>query len=423
LTTTDRKSRILDAVDRGWSKQLEFLRALIAQRSVLGNTNDAMEVAEPLLRELGMQVERVPLDVDTLREQPGFSPPDWSYDGLYNLVGRLPGAGGGRSLVLNGHLDVAPSTPDDHWLNDPWGGEVEAGLMYGRGAADMKSGVSAMLFAVRALREVGVELAGNVLAHLVIDEECTGNGTLACLSSGAVADACIIPEPFGLSMAAAHPGVLWARITVRGRAAHAALASNAVNSAEKMFLVLQALRELELEFNDERRRHPAFAGVEHPLNFNFGQLHAGDWTSSVPEVCTMDVRFSCYPGEDLDEVQHRFAERVAAAADADEWLQHVPPGVRFYGFRAEGVVYDANTDIARVVASNHELVIGAPCARVAATATVDNRFFELHFGIPSVCYGPAGGQLHAPDEWVDLESVRKCTKVLAGALIDWCGAK
>src|SRR5438105_15603847 len=116
--------------------------------------------------------------------------------------------------------------------------------MYGRGAADMKSGVTAMLFAVRGLREAGVELAGDVLAQLVIDEECTGNGTLACLASGAVADACIIPEPFGLSMVAAHPGVLWARITVRGRAAHAAVASGAINSAEKMFLVARAFAEL-----------------------------------------------------------------------------------------------------------------------------------------------------------------------------------
>ncbi|MDQ6946376.1 MAG: ArgE/DapE family deacylase [Actinomycetota bacterium] len=417
------RTRVLDAVDRGWSEQLEFLRALIAQRSVLGNTNGAMDVAEPLLGDLGMQVERVTLDVETLREQSGFSPPNWSYDGLYNLVGRLPGAGGGRSLVLNGHLDVVPSTPDDQWTHDPWGGEVEAGLMYGRGAADMKSGVSAMLFAVRAVRQAGVLLAGDVLAQLVIDEECTGNGTLACLASGWVADAGITPEPFGLSMVAAHPGVLWARITVRGRAAHAAAAKGAVNSAEKMFLVLQTLRQLERELNDAMPRHPAFVGVEHPLNFNFGQLHAGDWTSSVPEVCTLDVRFSCFPGEDLDEVQRGFAERIAAAARADEWLRETPPEVCFYGFRAEGVVYDGNTDIARVVASNHEAVIGAACARVVSTATIDNRFFELHFDIPSVCYGPAGGQLHAPDEWVDLESVLKCTKVLASSLVDWCGAE
>jgi acetylornithine deacetylase len=266
LRWNDPKSGVHDAIDDGWPEQLGFLRALITQRSVLGNTNDAMEVAEPLLRELDMQVKRLPLDLDKLREQPGFSPPNWSYDGLYNLVGRLSGASGGRSLVLNGHLDVVPSTPDDHWTHDPWGGEVEAGLMYGRGAADMKSGVTAMLFAVRGLREAGVELAGDVLAQLVIDEECTGNGTLACLASGAVGDACIIPEPYGLSMVAAQPGVLWARITVQGRAAHAGSASGAVNSAEKTFLVLQALREGEMEVNQEPHRKDE-AGSEYPSHF------------------------------------------------------------------------------------------------------------------------------------------------------------
>jgi len=420
---TDQRGRVMDAVDSGWSEQVAFLRALVAQPSVLGRTNGVMEVAAPLLAQLGMRVERVGLDLDVLRRQPGFSSPGWSYEGLYNLVGRLAGTGGGRSLVLNGHLDVVPSTPDEHWNHDPWAGEIEDGLFFGRGAADMKSGVSAMLFALRAVKEADARLGGDVVAQLVIDEECSGNGTLACLAAGAVGDACIVPEPFGLAMVSAHPGVLWARVTVRGRAAHAALASGAVNSAEKMYVVLQAVRELEREVNATELRHPAFEGVEHPLNHNVGQLHAGDWTSSVPEVCTMDVRFSCYPGEDLDAVQRRFADRVSAAAAADEWLREIPPEVRFFGFRAEGVIYDGASDIARVLASCHQAVTGRECQRVASTATIDNRFFDLHFGIPSVCYGPAGGQLHAPDEWVDLESVRTCTKVLACTIADWCGAR
>ena len=115
---TDQRGRIIDAVDRGWSEQVAFLRALVAQPSVLGRTNGVMEVAAPLLAQLGMRVERVGLDLDVLRGQPGFSPPGWSYEGLYNLVGRLAGTGGGRSLVLNGHLDVVPSTPDEHWNHE-----------------------------------------------------------------------------------------------------------------------------------------------------------------------------------------------------------------------------------------------------------------------------------------------------------------
>lgn len=409
------------AVDAGWTAEVDLLRALVAQRSVLGATNGAMEVAEPLLRELGMEVERVAIDVERLRDRPGYSPPDWSYAGLYNLVGRLRGSGGGRSLVLNGHLDVVPSTPDEHWTHAPWGGEIEGGLMYGRGAADMKSGVAAMLAALRAARSAGVRLRGDVTVQLVIDEECSGNGTLACLEAGATGDAALVPEPFGLTMVTAHPGVLWARVTVRGRAAHAAYASGAVNSAEKMYVVLAALRELEREANEPGGRHPAFAGVDHPLNFNFGKLHAGDWTSSVPEVCELEVRFACYPGESLAGAQRRFADRVAEAAASDDWLQETPPEVRFFGFRAEGAVYDTHSDIARVVAANHQRVVGRPVERRPSTATIDNRFFDLHHGIPSVCYGPLGGQLHAPDEWVDLESVRLCTRVIAGTVADWCG--
>jgi acetylornithine deacetylase len=416
------KSRVRQAIDRGWPDQQRFLKSLINERSLRGNTNGAMDQAAQLLDELGLRHQRIGIDVESLSKQRAFSPADWPYEGLYNLVGKLPGTGGGRSLVMNGHLDVVPTAPDEHWTRDPWGGEVDQGRMYGRGAADMKAGVSAMLFAIRALREAGVRLAGDILVHLVFDEECTGNGTLACLASGAIGDACIIPEPFGLASVSAQPGVLWAQVKVRGRAAHAALASSAVNSIEKMIVVLNALRQLEGELN-RAPSHPSFTNVSHPLNFNFGQLHGGDWTSSVPELCTMDVRFACYPGEDLNEVQQHFVDRIAAAAESDEWLCKNPPTVQFYGFRADGVVYDTESAISRSVNLNHESVLGVPCRRVPITATTDNRFFDNEFGIPSVCYGPIGGQLHAPDEWVDLQSVRQCTEVIAATMLDWCGGR
>ena len=418
---SDLKPKIFDRIDRAWPQQVDFIRALVNRRSVLGSTNGAMEVVEPRIKDLGLDVARVPIDVEVIESLPGFSPPSWSYDHLYNVIGRLRGSGGGHSLVLNGHLDVVPSTPDEHWTHDPWAGDVDGKFMYGRGAADMKSGVSAIIFALSAVREAGATLGGDVITQFVIDEECSGNGTLACLAAGHAADACIIPEPFGLTAVTAHPGVLWAKITVHGRAAHAALARGAVNSIEKAFLILNALRELEGEVNEEAWRHPEFAGVEHPLNFNFGQLHGGDWTSTVPEVCTLDVRFACWPGEDLKEVQRRFKARVAAVSGGDEWLNRTPPEVTFYGFSAEGAIYDADSAISHAVAINHQNVIGAPLKWRPVTATIDNRFFQLYFQIPSVCYGPVGGNLHAPNEWVDLESVRECTKVIAGTVVDWCG--
>jgi acetylornithine deacetylase len=293
--------------------------------------------------------------------------------------------------------------------------------MYGRGAADMKSGVAAMIYALKAVHEAEVKLRGDVLIESVIDEECTGNGTLSCLAQGFRADAAVIPEPTHLSLVTAHPGVLWCRIRVRGLGAHAAWASTAVNAAEKVFVLIQALRELEAEWNRPQRRHPAFANRDHPLNFNVGTFHAGDWPSSTPELATVEVRLSYFPGENVEAVKRRIRECVMDASEKDEWLREHPPEISFFGFHAEPAVYDTGSEIARVVAANNECVTGRSTQARPFTATIDNRFFQLYFDIPTACYGPIGERLHAPDEWVDLESVRVCTQSLAGVLIDWCG--
>jgi acetylornithine deacetylase len=194
-----------------------------------------------------------------------------------------------------------------------------------------------------------------------------------------------------------------------------------VNAAEKVFVLIQALRKLEAEWNGPERRHPAFATTDHPLNFNVGTFHAGDWPSSTPELATVEVRLSYFPGENLEAIKPRIRECVMDASEKDAWLREHPPEVSFFGFHAEPAVYDTGSEIARVVAANNECVTGRSTQARPFTATIDNRFFQLYFDIPTACYGPIGERLHAPDEWVDLESVRVCTQSLAGVLIDWCG--
>ncbi|MBO0709433.1 MAG: acetylornithine deacetylase, partial [Candidatus Dormibacteraeota bacterium] len=122
------REAVRDAVERGWDDEVAFLRALVGERSLRGMTAGAQLLVERRMRELALQPERVAIEVEKLRGRPGYSPVDWSSAGEYDLSGRLPGAtSDGRSLILNGHVDVVPSTPDDHWTRDPWGGEIEAG--------------------------------------------------------------------------------------------------------------------------------------------------------------------------------------------------------------------------------------------------------------------------------------------------------
>jgi acetylornithine deacetylase len=410
------------AGDRLFGEEVEFLRALVRLPSTRGQTNGAQRLVAETLRGMELQVDEAPMELESIERLPGFSPVEWSYDGLFQVVGSLPAAAvGGRSLVLNGHVDVVSAEPVEHWTHGPWSGEVAGGRMYGRGTGDMKGGVAAMIYALKAVRAAGVGLRADVLVQTVLDEECGGNGTLALLARGYRADAAVIPEPSSLGVTRAHLGVLWCRIRVRGRAAHAGSASRAVNAVEKAYVVLQAVKTLEAEANHAAARHPLYADVEHPLNYNVGVIQGGDWPSSVPEACTLEVRFACFPGEDLDAVQAWFRDGIARATAADEWLRAHPPEVTFFGFRGEGAVYDLEAPIVRTVAANHAQVTGTPLRVGVSTASDDRRCFALYHGIPALCYGPQAGQIHAVDEWVVLDSLRICTRVLAGVIVDWCG--
>ena len=268
---TAAKAAALAEVDRAFDGQVELLAALVRCPSVRGETNGVQAVVAGALRRMGLEVQEVGIDGEAIAALPGYSPAEWDYDGLIQVVGTLPGAapggaaaGGGRSLVLNGHVDVVPAETAADWRHDPWGAEIEAGRLYGRGACDMKAGVAAVLGAVGAIRRAGIVLRGDVRVQSVLDEECGGNGTLALLAQGFRGDAAVIPEPTGLALPAACVGVLWGRIRVRGRAAHAGAASSAVNAIEKSYVVVRALREMEAAANCPSGATPATPGSSTP---------------------------------------------------------------------------------------------------------------------------------------------------------------
>ena len=392
---------IRSAVEAGWEHQLELLRELVQAPSTLGNERAAQEIVARELRSLGL----APDVWDVSELGPGSSPPLLDYAGRPNVTAVLAGTGGGRSLTFDGHIDVVPAGVEHRWSYDPWGATVDGGRMYGRGAADMKAGVVAMLGAVRALRDAG--LRGDVWIETVIEEECTGNGAAACRARLPRTDAALIPEPFGHAALEAQVGVLWATVVVSGRAAHAERADQAENAALKALPVIEAIRSLEAAVNAEDRSS-WFAAHPHPLNYNIGVVRAGEWASSVPEECRLEVRLAAHPGADLDAVRARFEAAVGAQV---EWR----------GFQAHGFGIDRSEPLFDVLGRAHTAVHGAALEYLAFTGTTDARAFVVHSGVPATCYGPLGGNLHAPDEWVDLDSVRDTTLVLALTAAEWCG--
>lgn len=371
---------------------------------------------------LGLDVDRFVIDEDAIRTLPGYSPSIVSYDGRENVVGvHRPAQAEGRSLILNGHIDVVPAGPPELWSNPPYDPVVRDGRLYGRGAGDMKAGIVAYVTAFRALREMGYAPAAPVYLQSVVEEECTGNGALACLHRGYRADAAIIPEPFDHHRLVAQVGVMWMRLVVTGTPAHALDTSAGANAIDAAYRLVDHLRALEEQWNEPQNRHPAFARHAHPVNFNLGRIEGGEWASSVPTRCVVDVRVGFYPGMSAASVRAALTEAVEKASRDDPLVAKTQVAIEWQGFQAEGCEVDPNHPMMRLLGDAHHMVRGQAVRDIAVTCTTDARFFNLYGDTPATCYGPEASKIHGIDESVSLESMRDVARVLALFMAGWCG--
>ncbi len=414
--------RIKEAVAAGFDEQVRFTSDLTALPSLRGREAPAQDVMARAYRAAGLAVDRFKVELDDIRHLPGFSPVAVSYDDAWNVVGahRAPDPRG-RSLILNGHIDVVPTGPVELWSAPPFQPHVEGDWLYGRGGGDMKAGLVAALYAFKALRGLGLTPAADIYLQSVIEEECTGNGALACLARGYRAEAAVIPEPMGEALARAQVGVMWFQVKLRGRPVHVAVAGTGANAIEAAYPLMSALHKLEARWNAEK--HPAFAGLEHPLNLVVSRIEGGDWTSSVPAWCTFDVRCGLYPGSDLGAIRREIEDCVRQAAQANPYLANTPPEIVYHGFQAEGyVLQDADAQVAALDRS-HRAVTGQPLQQKTLTGTTDARFFGLYAGIPGLVYGPQAESIHGYDERVSLSSTLRVTQAIALFIADWCGVE
>ena len=391
------------AVERGFDDSVRFLADLVGVPSLLGEEEAAQQLVEARLGELGFEVESVVPDPARLAERPDSGIPLEPYEGRRSLVGAI-GEGDGRSLVLNGHVDVVSAEPVDRWTKEPFGAEISDGRMYGRGSCDMKGGVAAMLLGVEAALSAG-PLPGRLVYQSVIEEECGGNGALAACLAGPLGDATLIAEPTDGGMDLVAVGVIWARITLEADSRHASNADRGANPIEAAYPVIQALHGLEAELNADPE--PEVAELEQPYLLNVGALHAGDWASMTPGRATLDIRLGFPIRMEPAEAQERLAAAVGAADPS--------AAVEFRGFRARGYSFDPESPFVRLLGDCHEEVRGGRLRPDPSRATTDLRFFEGQ----AVCYGPTGENLHGVDEWVDLESIADVATVIALLIRRW----
>ncbi len=425
----DLKNRLSDAVDTAFDRQVAFLSELTSHPSTRGNEKSAQEFMAGELAARGYEIDRWQIDIEEIRHLPGFSPVLGPYEDAVNVVGIHRGRGeNGRSLILNGHIDVVPAGPLDMWDSPPFEPRVAEGWLYGRGGGDMKAGLASNLFALDALTACGLAPAADVFFQSVVEEECTGNGALACLARGYTADAALIPEPFAEHLVTAQLGVLWFQVHLKGLPTHVAYAGTGSNAIEAAIPLISALHEMEHRWNAAENRPADYAHMDHALNLNIGRIEGGDWTSSVPAWCVFDVRMGLFPGQSIDDAKAEIEQVIMEAARENAFLRNSLPEIVYHGFHAEGYALSQDgsaraADAISALERAHHGITGDALEREAITATTDARFFGLYADTPALVYGPRAEAIHGFNERVELESMRRVTKATALFIADWCGTE
>ena len=397
-----------------------LLERLVAADSTVGHEQAALEVLASELHGLGFEIERLPIPAD-IADLPGAGVPRFSYAGRYDLVGRRRGDPAIASLLLNGHIDVVPADEPALWVTPPFEPQRRDGWLYGRGAGDMKCGFAMGALALRALRDViPDDDLGSIAVVAAIEEESTGNGTLAAAAAGVLADAVVLLEPTDLTLLLGGVGVLWLEITVEGRAAHAEASAGGVNAVEVAVSLLPTLRAAEDEIN--RTPDPRIDS-ERPFRLNLGRLTGGDWASSVPSVARLEVRVGYPTGWTPDDAEALVRRHLEIAAAADPWLAQHPPIIRRTGFQAEGYDLPPDAPLARTLAAAHRDAHGEAPASVVMATTTDARIYRNRYGLPAICYGPRTTRIHGIDEGVELASIVDGARTLARFLVRWANGE
>jgi acetylornithine deacetylase len=377
------------------------------------------------LQRLGFEVDQWEPDQARLSANPMYVP-GLSWEDRPITVATLRGNGGGRSLILNGHIDTVSAEPLESWDYDPWGAEVEGDRLYGRGSCDMKGGIAAALAAVEAMVMCGVELPGDLIVQTVTDEETTGMGTIAAIERGYRADACLVPEPSGFDAWVAYRGILYATITVTGRSAHAEIPQphhtegGGVSAIEAMRYVMAGIDCLNREWEGRPdKRHKLLATPKVQAT----GIRGGEFIASVPASCTIDLDLTYLPAN-VDEtgfgagVRNEVEEHLRRWFEADTWLRENPPEISWHG---DYPAAETDPDHPFVHCLSRAAASEGAGSKVAGLDSWADAASYLRADVPALCYGPGSiYRAHTSNEWVSISELRTCSRVFARLLIDWC---
>ncbi len=417
------QQKVFDQIDSMQDQIINTISELVQIPSVIGNEGNAQLYVKNLYEKLGLDVKVFEADRDKVSKHPAYVEVPWSTEGRPNVIGILEGSKEGRSLILNAHIDVVSPEPVSLWTHDPWGGEQKDGYIYGRGSSDMKAGLIANYFALKAVLDSGVTPFGTVMLQSTIEEEAGGGGgALATLLEGYTADAIVIPEPVNMNIILGHIGMNCFRIKVKGKSAHGGEAHHGVNAIGKMLKIYEALVTLD-EYRAGKYRNDFFEKwAGRAVNICIGKMNSGDWPSTVPGYAELEGRIAFIHPQNEAEIKAELEETVHHACMLDPWLRENPATVEWFGWHTEPWVQDKDHPFVNDFRANCKKVLTDAPVEMAAPFTLDSRFASF-FDMASICFGPKGNNFHGVDERVEIKSVIETTKILALTILSWCNTK
>jgi acetylornithine deacetylase len=388
--------------DNGWMMRIDgdYTRRMLARLVGINSINPSLAPGAPGEREIARFIAdslgACGLAVEIFEPEPGRT----------SVLGRLAGAGGGRSLMLNAHCD----TVDVAGMAEPFSGAIREGKLYGRGAYDMKGSLAASMAAAKALADSGARLRGDLLVAAVADEEYGSLGTRDLIGRVKV-DGAIVTEPTALEVCLAHKGYLWIEVAVAGRAAHGSRFELGIDANVKMGAFLHELAKLERDLR-ARPPHPLVG----PPSLHAAILRGGSGLSTYAAASTVEIERRTIPGETeaqgVAEIQ-AIVDRLTAA-DPDFHATVRP----FFARDPFEVAPDAA--IVRAVDGAAARVLGRAPAHIGDTPWMDAALLQAA-GVETVVFGAAGAGAHADVEWVDVDSVIRLAEILAEAAVEYCG--
>jgi succinyl-diaminopimelate desuccinylase len=427
ILNTKLKNIILRSADTVLDEAIAFLQGLIRIPTVNPPGEAYPECARYIgvhLHALGYAVEYVELTPAEVAELAPYGA------GLprTNVIGRLHGPQMSPVLHFNGHMDVVPVGPG--WSYDPFGGEVRNGRIYGRGAADMKGGIAAQIYAIEALRRAGLQIQGTIEQSGVVDEESTGNRNAGMgllveqgyITSGRT-DYVVITEPLSANnICLGHRGAIWGEITTFGRQSHGSTPVLGVNAIEHMAdFISEATHELRPRLQQRLNSVPIIPESASAASLTFGTIQGGTSINNIPERCTVSFNRRLVMSERLEDARNELQELLERRA-------RTQPDFRYsYSERyATGPTWvSSETPLVQAFDAAIQEVLGQAPGYICSPGTDDQRFVVNNAGIEQcIIYGPGEiTQSHIADESLAIDDLLTSIKVMALATAHLVGVK